>query len=136
MPTKAARRRADTHLIYYTILIPQMMWAVVPVHAVPGPSRCKIRGQDKRKHFTEHEIPINLKEESKNRPLEASTHAYLLLTPAAHVTLLQKIKTNLTIIIETTGIAAMLFRFQVQVQVRVERHLRPYFLGMGIAIGP
>ena len=73
MSTKAARRRAETHLIYYTLLMPQMMWVVVPVHAVPGPSRCKIRGQDKRKHFAEHEIPINLKEESKNRPLEAST---------------------------------------------------------------
>jgi hypothetical protein len=47
------------------------IWVFVLVQAAPGPSSFKIRGQDKGKCFTDHETNIDLKEESKNRQLEA-----------------------------------------------------------------
>jgi hypothetical protein len=65
---------------------------VVVVQAAPGPSSFKIRGQDKGGYYTEHEIDIDLKEESKNRLLEAvPTHVTSNPAPA-HVTLLQRPK--------------------------------------------
>jgi hypothetical protein len=65
---------------------------VVVVQAAPEPSSFKIHGQDKGRYYTEHEIDIDLKEESKNRLLEAvPTHVTSNPSPA-HVTLLQRPK--------------------------------------------